>query len=137
MIEPILQDVCYHDGRGPELQAVHYAVHGRKIRAIEYFNPDDVYSPENIKHLRFIKPQVFMFTPEEVYRPQSEENYGAKFPPAAIISLGKSPWLLSFSQQHLTKCNHFQIMFYDEYLDIICEDIVFGQGTYQSPADFC
>ena len=52
--------------------------------------------------------------------------------PAAIISLGKSPWLLSFRQQHLAQCSHFQIMFYDEYLDIICETIVYGQGANAS-----
>ena len=132
MIEPILQQVCYHDGRGPELQAVRYANQGRSIQAVEYFNPDDVSTPQNIKHLHFIKPQVFMFTPEEVYNCQPGESYWAQFRPAAIISLGKSAWLDSFDQQHLTQCYHFQIMFYDQYLDIICEEIVSGQGVYQS-----
>lgn len=137
MIKPILQDVCYHEGRGPELQAVRYAFEGKRIQAVEYFNPDDEYVPTNIKHLHFVNTQVFMWTPEEVYNPLGIRDNWTKFQSVAVISLGKSPWLLSFSQQHLTRCGHFQIMFYDEYLDIICEDVVFGQGAYQSRGDFC
>ena len=136
MIKPILQDVCYHDGRGPTLEAVRYAFDGKRIQAVEYLNPDDA-ADSGIKHLQFIKPQVFMWTPEEVYSHESTWSNWAEFRPAAAISLGKSPWLLSFSQQHLTRCSHFQVMFYDEYLDIICEDVVFGQGAYLSADDFC
>jgi len=130
MIEPILQQVCYHEGRGPELQAVRYATQGKSIRAVEYFNPDNI----ELKHLHFVKPQVYMFTPEEVYNSESGVDYWAKFRPAAIISLGKSAWLESFAQQHLARCSQFQIMFYDQYLDIICEEIIFGHGAFQSAA---
>jgi hypothetical protein len=31
---------------------------------------------------------------------------------------GKSEWLLSFNQQHLDRCSHYRIMFYDEFLDV-------------------
>lgn len=128
MIKPLLQDVCYHEGRGPTLTAVRYANAGRSIRAVEYDNPDA--DRDETKHLVFIKPQVHMWTPEEVYQNHVLEDYWAEFRPAAIVSLGRSPWLCSFSSQHLTRCSHYQIMFYDEYLDIICEDIVYRQGAY-------
>lgn len=137
MIKPILQDACYHEGRGPELQAVRYACDGKRIRAVEYFNPDDRYTPDNIKHLHFVNPQVYMWTPDEVYSNLNNKDHWAEFRPAAIISLETSPWLLSFSPQHLAQCSHFQIMFYDEYLDIICESIVFGKGFYQPANEFC
>jgi hypothetical protein len=136
MIKPILQDVCYHEGRGPELQAVRYAFEGRIIRAVEFLNPDDA-ADNGIKHLEFIKPQVLMWTPEEVYNNLKNKGHWTEFRPAAVISLGKSPWLLSFSPQHLTRCSHFQIMFYDEYLDIICESIVFSAGLYHPADDIC
>jgi hypothetical protein len=70
-IEPVLREWFHHDGRGPGLQKVHYSGRGATIEAIDYFNPNDEYTPENLKHLAFIRPQVFMFTPEEVYNPFS------------------------------------------------------------------
>jgi hypothetical protein len=71
-----------------------------------------------------------MFTPEEV------ENYGTKLvdwaatSKAAAVCLGRSPWLRSFSLRHLAKCEHYRVMFYDQFLDIICEGIEAGSGGY-------
>jgi hypothetical protein len=130
MITPILRQDFYHDGRGPELQKVHYAGRGQVISAVDYFNPDDVYAAENLKHLIFIRPQVFMFTPEEVYSHRRDKVDWSKFDRAGIVCLGKSAWLRSFNQQHLSKCDHYQVMFYDEYLDIICEGVGARTGGY-------
>ena len=130
-IKPILRPFFYHDGRGPELQKAHYTDCGAHIEAVDYFNPDDKHSPEKLKHLRFNRAQVFMFTPEEVYNGQPSEIDWSEYQNAAIICLGKSEWFRSFDQRHLSKCNHFHIMFYDQYLDIICEKIVAQQGGYK------
>jgi hypothetical protein len=121
-IKPILRESFYHDGRGPELKRVHYIGEGVILKAIDYFNPDDEYTPQNLKHLLFLRPQVFMFTPEEVYDYGSEVKWG-EYGNAAIVCLGKSKWLQSFSPLHLENCLHYQVMFYDEFLDVICEGI--------------
>ena len=117
---PILEDVCYREGRGPELHSLLYANNGKSLVGAEYFNPDDAHDPANVKRLQFIKRQVFMLTPEEVC------NAFITYPTqAAVMCLGRSAWLQSFAPQHLAACQHFQIMFYDQYLDVICEDVIY------------
>jgi len=128
-IKPILRDFFYHNGRGPELQKVHYRGRGSVLKAVDYFSPDDEYVAENLKHLLFLRPQVFMFTPEEVY----DYGRGVKFSEhnnAAIVSLGRSEWLRSFSPRHLDNCQHYQVMFYDEFLDVLCEGIEAKSGGF-------
>lgn len=119
--QPILRESFYHEERGPELQKVHY-FGSNVLKAVDYFNPDDEFTPKNLKHLYFLKAQVFMFTPHEVYNYGTEINWG-DYNFAAILCLGKSKWLESFAPIHLEKCLHYQIMFYDGFLDIICECI--------------
>ena len=72
-----------------------------------------------------------MFTPEEVipYGSSRVADFGAHRP-AAAFDLGHSEWLLSFSPQHLSRCHHFQLLFYDELLDVICEGLDFRSGAY-------
>ncbi len=129
-MKPIFIDQFYHDGRGPELQKLHYEFDGRVIVAADYYLADQSYTPENLRHIRFIKPQVFMLTPEEV------ENYDSRFNPwegekrFALVDFGKSSWLQQFNPHHLTNCRHYRCMFYDEFLDVICEGIEIGLGEY-------
>lgn len=125
------REAFYHDGRGPELQGFHVSRRGARLRAIEYYLPDEVYEPGNLRHLVFAKPQVFMVTHEEV------ENYGIS-PVAwhlcgggALVSLGKSSWLHSFNQRHLANCEHFRIMLYDQFIDVICENVEAKLGAYE------
>lgn len=128
--ESILKEFFYHEGRGPELQQVHFDLKGRMLKAIDYFNPDDVFTTENLKHLVFIRPQVFMFTPEEVYNYASTSvDWGASYS-ASIVVIHESVWLHSFDPQHLGKCHHYRVMFYDEFLDVICEGIEAKSGGY-------
>ena len=129
--QAVAADRFYSDGRGPELQRIVWGERGLGLRAVEYFNPDDVYDDAHRKHVRIVRPQVVMITPEEVidYR-----GYAAAFGahrPAAVLDHGHSDWLRSFNQYHLSKCRHFQLLFYDELFDIICEGLEFCEG----PAD--
>jgi len=118
----------YHDGRGPSLLKVHLASGSSHLLAVDFALPDA--SGEN-HHLRFHRAQAYAFTPEEV------ENYilttidWGSTDKGAMVSLGRSPWLMSFSQQHLAKCEHFKIMFYDEFLDVICEQVLVEPGLFQ------
>ncbi|NYH26835.1 hypothetical protein [Paraburkholderia bryophila] len=130
-MNPILLSDFHHEGRGPELMKVHYrGASGRAIVAVDYFLSEDSYTPENLRHLRFFKPQVFMFTPEEV------EPYTPEFNPwegetrFAAVDFGKSAWLQRFSSRHLGNCSHYRFMFYDEFLDVICEGVEAGHGAY-------
>lgn len=122
----VLRQEFFHDGRGPELAKIHYGYEGRMLLAADYRNPDD----SGTWHLLFLKPQVFMLTPEEVENYEaSGVDWGATDKGAAVC-LGRSPWLQSFSQRHLAKCEHYRFMFYDEFLDIICEGVEAKRGAY-------
>jgi hypothetical protein len=120
----------YHDGRGPSLIKVHLAPNSAHLLAIDFALPD-AKSGEH-QHLRFIKAQAYQFTPEEV------ENYSNSLVDwgstnkGALVSVGKSAWLKGFSQQHLANCEHYRVMFYDEILDVICEQIVVDLGSFTS-----
>lgn len=100
------------------------------IEAVEYFNPDDSQTQENLKHIFFVRPQVFMFTPEEVYSHSTTAVDWSRYEGAAIVDLGKSAWFDSFEPRHLSQCSHYQAMFYDEFLDIICEGVESRAGAY-------
>jgi len=130
MVEPIHQSMFYRDGRGPELQRVYWGLRGVRLDAIEYYNPDDVYDEVSLKHVRFEGFQVAMITPEEVIEYSELGPRLASTGPAAMFDLGKSEWLRSFSPRHLSACHHFQLMFYDDLLDIICERVSCHCGRY-------
>jgi hypothetical protein len=124
----VLKEWIWAEGRGPELRRVHYA--RTQLRALEYLNPD-WNSEADVRHLVFHGVQVSMFTPEEVHKYDRDEvKWGPEIDQAAIVNFGKSDWLLSFAQRHLSRCSHYRIMFYDEILDVICENISAGQGPY-------
>jgi hypothetical protein len=128
-IIPIHANLFYHDGRGPTLQMVHYDGTGAHLHAIEFLNPDA--AEKDLKHLLFIKPQVFMFTPEEVENYETAVIDWSRTGKAAMVSLGRSSWLSSFAPRHLRECSHFRAMFYDEFLDVICHDIEVRNGCAQ------
>ena len=129
-MQPIFIDQFYHEGRGPELIKVHYGYDSKVIVGADYFLANKPKAQENIRHFKLFKSQVFMFTPEEV------ENYASEFNPwegeskFALVNFGKSSWLKGFAPNHLTKCNHYRFMFYDEFLDVICEGVEIGFGSY-------
>src|SRR5689334_20086469 len=122
MYEAILRDWIWADGRGPELKNAHYRANGAGLVALDYLNPDHK-SDVDVRHLIFRAAQVHMFTPEEVYNVIRDEISWGSLNQAAVVNLGKSAWFRSFNPHHLTQCNHYRVMFYDEYLDVICEGI--------------
>jgi len=117
---PIFEQAFYHDGRGPELQRAVWNHSGIILAGFEYFNPDDVYQPANLKHLQLVRVEAYSMTGEEVHGntcaiPDSK---------AAIWLIENSLWLPQFQQRHLSGCNHYQIMFYDEIYDVVCKEII-------------
>ena len=125
-------DTFYHDGRGPTLVRVHLADESSHIKAIDYMLPDANSGPEFSRHLLFRRAQAYMFTPEEVENYMTTQSDWSKTDRGALISLGKSSWLSSFSLRHLDRCEHYRAMFYDEFLDIICEGVTSEPGYFIS-----
>jgi hypothetical protein len=121
---PILEADFYHDGRGPELQKVIWDYRGQILRGFEYFNPEDEYTAENLRHLVLDKVEVYSMAGEEVHKHIAANGKSR----AAIFQIVDSPWKASFKQRHIQDCEHFQIMFYDEIFDVICRKIIPGTG---------
>lgn len=124
----VLEQSFYHDGRGPELQRVIWAHNGIILIGFEYFNPDDVYEPEHLKHLKLVGVEAYSMASEEVHGNICAVP-GSR---AAIWLIEDSEWLSQFQQWHLTDCNHYQIMFYDEIYDVVCKEIIPGKGPLQT-----
>ncbi|SEI13831.1 hypothetical protein SAMN05660691_04132 [Rheinheimera pacifica] len=122
---PILESVFYHDGRGPELQRVVWKLRGAVLVGFEYFNPDDKYVPDNLKHLVLEGVEAYSMASEEVHG-SIMANGDSK---AAIFEVVNSPWLVSLNKAHLPECKHYQIMFYDEIYDLVCKSIKSGVGN--------
>ncbi len=109
-METILADKFYREGRGPELQKIHYNNLGTQIVAIDYYNPDVKYSKENMKHVIFKNPQAFMITPEEEFKYTESIAEELNKNKGAISNLDKSEWYKSFSNRHSQNCNHYQYL---------------------------
>ncbi len=73
-----------------------------------------------------------MFTPEEVQNYSARGNDWGNYDNTEILCLEKSDWLTSFKERHLQNCKHYRVMFYDEFLDIICEGIESFEGSYRA-----
>ena len=115
----------FHDGRGPELLEIHFASTSSHLLAIDFRNPDS----NATNHLKFTGAQAFMFTPDEAVSRPTPVDWGATGQ-GALVSLGRSDWLESFSPMHLNDCVHIQAMFYDEQLDVICKNVAVGLGGF-------
>jgi hypothetical protein len=120
----------FHDGRGPTLVQVHLSSKSSHLEAIDFKVPDSEDSPAPVQHLKFVHAQTFMFTPEEVESYETTQVDWGATGMGAMVSLGKSAWLKSFSPRHLEKCEHYKVMFYDEFLDVICEQVLLEDGAY-------
>lgn len=121
---PIHVAEFFHDGRGPELQRIHWDPTGACLRGLDYFNPDDVHEPASLRRVVITKPQVVMITPEEVidYTKVGGDAL-VRHRPAAMFDLGHSDWFRSFSPRHLGSGRHFRLFFYDELIDLIAEGV--------------
>ncbi len=120
----VLENVFYHDGRGPELQCVRWGNNGVTLRGFEYYNPDDEYTDINLKNIKISGIQVYSMTTEEVH--SKILTTGESRP--AIFEVLNSGWLKTYHDKHLGNCKHYQIVFYDEIYDVICEAITAGTG---------
>jgi hypothetical protein len=123
-ITAILEDEFHNEGRGPELQRVVWADEGKTLKGFEYYNPEDTYDEEDIKHLEIIGVEACAMAGDEVHG----NIHLIEESKASIFKVEDSPWLQQFNPSHLEGCDHYQLEFYDEIYDVICKEIKPGKG---------
>jgi tetratricopeptide (TPR) repeat protein len=62
--------------------------------------------------------------------PPSHEQPPSTKDKTGVWLIEDSKWLKSLDPQHLGKCYHFILEFYDEIVEVICEELVFGTGKF-------
>lgn len=76
--------------------------------------------------------QVVQSVPEEVH---SYWHYELSEEPreerGAAWLVESSTWLASFDQRHLGKCRHYILEFYDDIVEVICEELIIGKGDFE------
>lgn len=117
---PIFEKEFYHDGRGPTLDKVVWERNGIILKGFEFYNPDD----NNKKHIILEQVESFAFASEEVHG----NILCSRKSNAALFRVDNSIWKSQFNQRHIAQCNHYQIVFYDEIFDVICRNIIIGNG---------
>jgi len=129
-IEPILENEFYHDGRGPCLKKVVWKRKNKTVAGFLYFNPDAENSnDDSIKHIKCINARAHKFTEIDMH----ENIVATSKSKAAIFELIDSTWAKIFNIRNGSNYKHYQIMFYDEVYDVICEQIIAGKGRFRSP----
>src|SRR5712672_774431 len=112
-IQPVALDRFYASGRGPTLRCVIRGEDGSRVRGFEYHRIDEPNDAAHLRHISIIRPQVVLLTPEEVIDYSVWAAGFGQHVGAGALDLGRSDWLRSFSPLHLSKCRHFQLLFYD------------------------
>jgi len=123
-IATLLENEFHNDGRGPELQRVIWAFDGKILQGFDYYNPEDTYEEESIKHLELVGVEAYSMAVEEVHGNILSTGESK----ASIFRIEGSPWLKQYNPAHLDECSHYQIIFYDEIYDVICKEIKAGNG---------
>jgi hypothetical protein len=119
-----LESEFHHDGRDPELQRVVWAFDGKILQGFEYYNPEDTYEEEGIKHLELVGVEVYSMAIEEVHN----NILATRESKASVFRIENSLWLKQYNPSHLEGCSHYRIIFYDEIYDVICKEIKVGNG---------
>ena len=115
------------DGRGPELTRMFWSSDGTSLRAIEYRHSQDGL----LRHVRLSGVQVVMVTPDEVVGQLPGVIDTPPIRGAYAVRLRRSAFLTSFNSNHLGRCAHYRLRFYDELIDLICERVEFVGGAFR------
>ena len=71
--------------------------------------------------------QVLQLVPEEVHSHYHREHCAEA---TGAWRVHDSPWLTQFHPRHLADHQHFILEFYDELVEVIALDLIFGAGTF-------
>ena len=78
----------------------------------------------------FYGQQVIQIVPDEVnsgwYLPDDAATRASN-----VWQIHESVWLKSFDQRHLAKHKHFVVEFYEEIVEVICRELLFGNDGFE------
>lgn len=74
--------------------------------------------------------QVLQIVPEEVHS-YWHRQVCSSTGRLGVFRIEESGWLASFSQRHLDGHAHFVLEWYDDIVEVICRDLVFGRGEFE------
>lgn len=73
--------------------------------------------------------QVFQHVQEEVHSYWHCKIYSGQGH-VGVFQVEESSWLASFSQRHLAPHSHFVLEWYDDIVEVICRELIFGEGVF-------
>lgn len=78
--------------------------------------------------------QVIQIVPDEVHSAWHYEFMREPHTLGSAWRISNSRWKASFDQQHLADHSHFLIRFYDDVVELICRDLLFGPAPFDLAA---
>ena len=78
----------------------------------------------------FHRLQVIQIVPEEVHSYWHLNFAGENYKSSGVWEIEDSEWLKAFSPRHLVNHQHFVIEFYDDLVELICRELIFGSGKF-------
>ena len=74
--------------------------------------------------------QVIEIVPEEVHSYWHRDFVHGNPKETGIWEIEESDWIKTFNPLHLANHKHFVLEFYDDIVEVICRDLIFGEGTF-------
>jgi hypothetical protein len=78
----------------------------------------------------FHRLQVIQIVPDEVHSGWHYEFMDEAHKPGSAWHIINSEWIETFHPRHLADHGHFIIRFYDEVVELICRDLLFGRVPF-------
>jgi hypothetical protein len=75
--------------------------------------------------------QVSQFVPDEVHTGWHFGFLSENAQRTGVWEVLESEWLKRFSPRHLEHHRHFILVFYDDVVEVIAEDLIFGRGEFR------
>lgn len=130
---PVKTDYFFDDGRGPILKHWLYDTDFVLPNSPEKATRPNIILGADYGHwVVFHRMQVIQIVPEEVYGYKYLDHTQEKGNGAWLVE--DSNWLKSFHPRHLANAKHFILIFYDEIVEVICNDLIFGEGPFDIEA---
>lgn len=86
--------------------------------------------PQGTHFVIFHGLQVFQSVPHEVHSYWHCEGYSGG-PHVGVFQIEASEWLASFDRRHLAHHSHFVLEWYDDIVEVICRELIFGEGDFE------
>ena len=113
------------------LAAAHFGSAPLELLAVDCRIPQCDGAAEETIHIKFRGVQSFAVTAEESGNNAWHCIVGEGLQSHAAFELLASPLLAGQNPAHLKRCHHFVFVFYDEYLDVVCESVEAQSGAYR------